>query len=91
MEQRRLSVALPFVHFSNWVSTTVITAAIVGKYWSWMQSFRAPEGKPRCLRFAPVSAAKSCQKPFTPSVRLPIQPETGTICAGLTFHLADFG
>src|SRR5215470_7834400 len=40
MEQRRLSVTLPFVHFSNWVSTTVITAAIVGKYWSWMQSFR---------------------------------------------------
>jgi hypothetical protein len=27
MEQRRLSVTLPFVHFSNWVWTTVITAA----------------------------------------------------------------
>jgi hypothetical protein len=40
MEQRRLSVALPLVHLSNWVSTAVITAAMLGKYWSWMQSFR---------------------------------------------------
>src|ERR1700738_474197 len=40
MEQRRLSVALPLVHLSNWVSTAVITAARLGKYWSWMQSFR---------------------------------------------------
>src|SRR5258705_9745150 len=40
MEQRRLSVALPLVHLSNWFSTAVITAAMLGKYWSWMQSFR---------------------------------------------------
>jgi hypothetical protein len=33
-------VALPFVHLPNWVSTAVITAARLGKYWSWMQSFR---------------------------------------------------
>jgi hypothetical protein len=42
MEQRRLSVALPFVHLPNWVSTALTTAAIFGKYSSWLEIRTAP-------------------------------------------------
>ena len=38
--------------------------------------------KRRHARLDAAQAAKGRQKPSTPSMRPPVQPETGTICAG---------